>query len=87
MAQIGKKESHPRKTDANHTIDKPIAEISGCMKGPQPLHFSSAGDGVYAAEEKIPEGPLARPKGNFHSAQIFWPCAVKRTRKFAFRRK
>ena len=61
-------------------IDKPIVENLGCMKGPQPLHFLSAGGGVYVAEEKIPEGPLARPRGNFHSFQIFWPCAVKRTR-------
>ncbi|MBQ7520768.1 MAG: hypothetical protein IJU12_10645, partial [Clostridia bacterium] len=42
----------------------------------------SAG-GVYVAEEKIPEGPLAQPRGNFHSAQIFCPCAAKRTSKFA----
>jgi len=54
-------------------IDKPIVENLGCMKGPQPLQFLSAGGGVYVAEEKIPEGPLARPRGNFHSAQIFWP--------------
>ena len=54
-------------------IDKPIVENLGCMKGPQPLHFLSAGGGVHVAEEKIPEGPLARPRGNFHSAQIFWP--------------
>ncbi|MBQ7519123.1 MAG: hypothetical protein IJU12_02305 [Clostridia bacterium] len=31
--------------------DKPIVENLGCMKGPQPLHFLSAG-GVYVAEEK-----------------------------------
>ena len=72
---------------AIQTISKPIDENPGCMKGPQPLHFQSAGVGVYVAEEKLPEGPLARPKGNFHSAQIFCPCAVKRTRKYACRRK
>ncbi|MBQ7519500.1 MAG: hypothetical protein IJU12_04205, partial [Clostridia bacterium] len=43
----------------------------------------SAGGGVHVVEEKIPEGPLAGPRGNFHSAQIFCPCAAKRTRKFA----
>ena len=68
-------------------IDKPIVENLGCMKGPQPLHFLSAGGGVHVAEKKIPEGPLARPRGNFHSAQIFCPCAFKRTRKFAIREK
>ena len=46
------------------------------MKEPQLLHLQSADDGVYVAEEKIPEGPLARPRGNFHSAQIFRPCAL-----------
>ena len=68
-------------------FDNAIVENLGCMKGPQPLHFLSAGGGVHVAEEKIPEGPLARPRGNFHSAQIFCPCAAKRTRKFAIRRK
>ena len=29
------------------------------MKGPQPLHFKSAGDGVYVAEEKIYGAELA----------------------------
>jgi len=72
---------------AGQMIDKPIVENLGCMKGPQPLLFLSAGGGVHVAEEKIPEGPLARPRGNFHSAQIFCPCAFKRTRKFAIRRK
>ena len=48
-------------------IDKPIVENLGCMKGPQPLHFLSAGGDVYVAEEKNsgaeldpgPSGPLS----------------------------
>ena len=48
-------------------IDKPIVENLGCMKGPQPLHFLSAGGGVHVAEEKNsgaeldpgPSGPLS----------------------------
>ena len=39
-------------------IDKPIVENLGCMKGPQPLHFLSAG-GVYVAEEKNSGAELA----------------------------
>ena len=48
-------------------INKPSVVNLGCMKGPQPLHFSSAGDGVYAAEEKICVAELAPAK------QIFIP--------------
>ena len=48
-------------------IDKPIVENLGGMKGPQPLHFLSAGGDVYVAEEKNsgaeldpgPSGPLS----------------------------
>ena len=40
-------------------IDKPIVENLGCMKGPQPLHFLSAGGGVYVAEEKNSGAELA----------------------------
>ena len=40
-------------------IDKPIVENLGCMKGPQPLHFLSAGGGVHAAEEKNSGAELA----------------------------
>ena len=53
--------------DAAQMIDKPIVENLGCMKGPQPLHFLSAGGGVYVAEEENsgaeldpgPSGPLS----------------------------
>ena len=40
-------------------IDKPIVENLGCMKGPQPLHFLSAGGGVYVVEEKNSGAELA----------------------------
>ena len=40
-------------------IDKLIVENLGCMKGPQPLHFLSAGGGVYVAEEKNSGAELA----------------------------
>ncbi|MBQ7520780.1 MAG: hypothetical protein IJU12_10705, partial [Clostridia bacterium] len=52
----------PERKRMPQVIGKPIVENLGCMKGPQPLHFLSAGGGVHVAEEKIPEGPLARPR-------------------------
>ena len=39
-------------------INKPQYILLGCMKGAQPLHFKSAGVGVYVAEEKIYEAEL-----------------------------
>ena len=51
------------------------------------MRKSQSAGGVHVAEEKNSGAELARPRGNFHSAQIFCPCATKRTRKFAIREK
>jgi len=59
--------------EGGQMIDKPIVENLGCMKGPQPLHFLSAGGGVYVAEEKNSGAELA-PAEEFFIPLKFSGC-------------